>query len=203
MPTLRVAGRTDVFAGDAWLAALAIGCASVTLGIVILLWPDKSVRVAGLLFGLCLLLTALWQLTMALRARITTGLRILEFVTALLTLLLAVWCLQSGDWAAMLALWVGMGWAIHGIVQAIVAVWCDDLPHGGRRELYGVLTLLAGAVVVVWPIETVSALSGLVGVGLIGLGAIEIHGSVRVARSAAQGETVGVHGLLRSEPRIG
>ncbi|GAB2711237.1 DUF308 domain-containing protein [Nocardia thraciensis] len=203
MPTLRVAGRTDVFAGDAWLAALAIGWASVTLGVVILLWPDKSVRVAGLLFGLCLLLTALWQLTIAFRARIGFGLRVLEFVTAMLALLLAVWCLQSGDWAAMLALWVGIGWAIHGIVQAIVAVWSDDLPHGGRQEFYGVLTLLAAAVVVVWPIETVGALSGLVGVVLIGLGAIEIQSSVRMDRPAAQGETVGVRGLLRSEPRVG
>ncbi|MBF6328115.1 DUF308 domain-containing protein [Nocardia transvalensis] len=199
MPTLRVAGRTDMFAGDAWQAAFAIGCASVVLGVVITAWPDKSVRVSGLLFGLCLLLTALWQLLVAFRAPIRRGLRILEVVTAMLTVLLALWCMQSGDWVPLLALWVGMGWAIHGIVQAIVAVWSDDLPGTSRLEVVGLLTLIIGLVVIVWPIETIAALSVLVGVCLILLGLLDIRTAAHIGRPTV-GEQVGVHGLLRSQP---
>ncbi|MBB5916404.1 uncharacterized membrane protein HdeD (DUF308 family) [Nocardia transvalensis] len=203
MPTLRVAGRTDVFAGGAWQAALAIGVATVGLGVVILFWPDKTEQVAGLLFGACLLLTAVWQLMIAFRARVSGGLRALEFLTALIALLLAAWCLRSGDWVAVLALWIGIGWAVHGIVQAIVAVWSDDLPHAGRVEFYGLLTVLAGVLLVIWPINTLAGLAVPVGLGQIFLGGTEIRVAVRLDRAAAQGDTVGVHGLLRTQPKAG
>ncbi|MBF6170797.1 DUF308 domain-containing protein [Nocardia blacklockiae] len=203
MPTLRIAGRTDVFAGDSWLSALAIGTASAALGVLIIFWPDKSVPVAGALFGACLLLSALWQLTVAFRARIATGLRVLEFGTALLALLLAIWCLQSGDWAAVLALGIGVGWAMHGIVQAIVAVWTDRLPHGGRYEAYGLLLVLAGVLLVTWPIETLAGLSVPVGLGQILLGGTEIRMAVRFDRALARNEAVGIHGLLRTQPKTG
>lgn len=203
MPTLRLAGRTDLFAGDAWPVALAIGMGSVVLGVLILSWPGKSVPVAGALFGACLVLSALWQLTVAFRARIAGGLRLLEFGTALLALLLAMWCLRSGDWPSVLALGVGMGWVAHGVVQAVVAVWTDDMPHGGRFELYGVLVVAAGVLLMIWPIETLTALSIPVGLGQIALGAIEIQAALRLDRAAVHEETVGIHGLLRTEPKIG
>ncbi|WP_024805157.1 hypothetical protein [Nocardia sp. BMG51109] len=208
MPTLRIAGRTDVF-GDAWQVALAIGCGSVALGVVVLAWSDKSVRAAGVLFALCLALTAVWQAAMALLARIGAGLRVLEFASAAVAVLLAVLCLQSGDWVSVLALWVGLGWAIRGVVLALAAVWSSGLPHAGRQECYGLLTVLAGFLVAVWPVdpvgpvEAVGVLSGLIGIGLILLGGTEIHTALRLDRSAARSEAVGVHGLLRTESRTG
>lgn len=203
MPTLRVAGRTDVFTGDAWQMACAIGCASIGTGVLMLVWPDKSVRVAELLLGVTLLWTAAWQFTVAFRARIRGGLKAVEFVSGLLSILLALWCMRSGDWVALLAMWVGMGWMIRGIVQAIVAAWSPDLPKSGRREGYGVATVLAGLIVVVWPIDTIAALSVLVGVCLILLGAMEIRLAVRVRRPVSAGGQVGVRGLLgpRAETR--
>ncbi len=192
-----------MFAGDAWPVALAIGMGSVVLGVMILVWPGKSVPVAGALFGACLVLSALWQLTVAFRARIAGGLRLLEFGTALLASLLAMWCLQSGDWPSVLALAVGLGWIVHGVVQAVVAVWTDDMPRRGRFELYGVLIVVAGVLLLIWPIETLAALSVPVGLGQIALGAIQIQAAVRLERAAVHEETVGIHGLLRTEPKTG
>ncbi|WP_051755630.1 DUF308 domain-containing protein [Nocardia sp. NRRL WC-3656] len=196
MPTFRAAGRRDIFAGDAWHLACAIGCASITVGVLLLVWPDKSVPVAELLLGTTLLLTAAWQFTVAFRARIRGGLKALEFGSGALSVLLALWCMRSGDWVALLAMWVGMGWMIRGIVQAIVAAWSEDLPKPGRREGYGLATLLAGLLVLVWPIDTVAALSVLAGVCLILLGAMEIRMAVRVRRPERGGDQVGVRGLL-------
>jgi uncharacterized membrane protein HdeD (DUF308 family) len=201
MPTFRVAGRADVYVGDAWHVAFAIGCASVVLGVVMMVWPGKSVPMAELLFGAAVLLTAAWQLVMAFRGRIRTGLKVLEFLAAMLAVLPAVWCVQSGDWVSLVALWVGLGWVIHGIVQATVAVW-SDLPRARGQEIVGVLTLIGGLAVVIWPIDTLDALSVLVGVILILLGASEIRIASRIDRPAPAAETtgrVGVHGLLRSQ----
>ncbi|MBF6059177.1 DUF308 domain-containing protein [Nocardia terpenica] len=203
MPTLRIAGRTGMFAGESWQAALAIGCASVLLGAVIMVWPNKSVQVAAVLFALVLLATAAWQTVVAFRARIRRGLRVLELLTAMLALLLAVWCLQSGDWVSLLALWVGIGWVSHGITQAMVAVWSDHLPHTGRQEIAGLLTMVAGVLVIVWPIDTLAGLSVLVGFCLILLGITEIRIAARIDRPAAAAGGVGVHGILRSQPERG
>lgn len=196
MPTFRVAGRTDVFAGDAWQMACVIGCASIGVGVVLLVWPDKSVRITELLLGVTLLLTAAWQLTVSFRARINGLLKALEFLGAVLSVVLALWCMRSGDSVALLAMWIGMGWMVRGIVQAIVAAWSQDLPKAGRREGYGLVTLLAGVMVLVWPIDTVAALSVLVGVGLTVLGAMEIRLATRIRRHAAEGDPVSVRGLL-------
>jgi len=198
MPTFRVAGRADIFVGDAWHVAFAIGCASVALGVVMMVWPGKSVSLAELLFGAGVLLTAAWQLVMAFRGRIRTGLKILEFLAAMLAVLPAVWCVQSGDWVSLVALWVGLGWVIHGIVQATVAVW-SDMPRTRGQEIAGVLTLIGGLAVIVWPIDTLDALSVLVGVFLILLGVSEIRIASRIDRPAPSAGPVGVHGLLRSQ----
>lgn len=198
MPTFRVAGRTDVFIGEAWQAALAIGCASVALGVVMMVWPNKSVAMSELLFGIAMLLTAAWQMVLAFRGRIRSGLKVVEFVTALVAVLLAVWCMRSGDWVSLVALWVGLGWVIRGIVQATVAVWSDHLPGTVRQEIAGLLTLLAGIAVLIWPIDTLDALAVLAGVFLILLGLSEIRIATRVARPRAVPEPVGVQGLLRS-----
>ncbi len=200
MSTFRVAGRTDVFIGGAWQAAFAIGCASVVLGAVLMVWPNRSAQVSELLFGLVVLLTAAWQLTLAARGRIRTGLKVLEFVTGLVAVMLAMGCVRSGDWVSLVALWVGLGWVIHGISQATVAVWSDALPRRAGHELSGVLTLLAGLLVVVWPIDTLDALSVLVGICLILLGAGQIRTSSRIDRPLRHTDArVGVHGLLRSQ----
>ncbi|MQY22059.1 HdeD family acid-resistance protein [Nocardia macrotermitis] len=199
MPTFRVAGRTDVYLGESWQAAMAIGCTSVALGVVMMVWPGRSVQMSELLFGIALLLTAAWQLVLAFRGRIRTGLKVVEFVTALIAILLALWCMRSGDWVSLVALWVGLGWVIRGIVQATVAVWSDQLPGTGRQEVAGLLTLLAGIAVVIWPIDTLDALAVLAGVFLILLGVSEIRIATRIARPDATPEHVGVQGLLRSQ----
>ncbi|MEU6559682.1 HdeD family acid-resistance protein [Nocardia nova] len=184
--------------------ACVIGCSSIGVGVVLLVWPDKSVRITELLLAVALFLTAAWQLTVSFRARINGMLKALEFFGAVLSVVLGLLCMHSGGSVALLAMWIGMAWMVRGIVQAIVAAWSHHLPKAGRREGYGLVTLLAGVIVLVWPIDTVAALSVLVGVGLIVLGAMEIRLATRIRRHAADGGQVGVRGLLgpRADHRV-
>ena len=201
MPTLRVIGRTDIFAGTAWKTACAIGFGSWCLGLLLIFWPDKSILVTERLLAGALALTAAWQFLAAFRALIGSGLQALKFLSAVAAVALAVCCLRSGDWLAVLTMWVGVGWMIRGIVQAIVAAWSDDLPDPGQRELYGLATLFVGGVVVLWPVDSVASLATSVGVGLMLLGATEIALATRVRRPGPSGEQVGVGSLLG--PRAG
>lgn len=196
-----MAGRTDVFTGDAWQLGCAIGCGSVGLGVALLVWPNKSVAVTELLLGLTLLLTAAWQLAVAFRGRMSGWLKGMELVSALLSVLLALWCMRSGDWQSLLAVWVGIGWMIRGIVAAMTAVWSPRTPGSTRYEIYGLLTLLAGLMVMVWPIDGLAGLGALVGVCLIMMGGMEIRLTARVRPPHRTESRVGVRGLLGPRAR--
>lgn len=185
MPTNRIEGRTAVFADWAWQTLLVVGVCSVALGLTVMVWPDKSVTVAGTLFGLVLVATTAVQWIVAFGARIPGALKLLEFVSGCLAGVLAFYCFGSGEWVPLLAMWIGMGWMIRGVVQAIVAAWSDELAGAGRQEVVGLATTVVGIVVAVGP-SSMIALSVTVGLFTVALGATEILLAVRVERNAEE-----------------
>ncbi|MFJ4653778.1 DUF308 domain-containing protein [Nocardia sp. NPDC088792] len=186
MPTNRIEGRTAVFADWAWQALLVTGVCSVGLGAVMMVWPDKSETVAATLSGLVLLATVAVQLIVAFGARIATALKVLEFLGGAVSGVLAAWCFHSGEWVVLLALWVGMGWMVRGILQAIVAAWSERFAGSGRQEVVGLVTLVVGIIVAVGTFETLTSLSIVVGLFTIALGVSEILVSTRLERSAME-----------------
>ncbi|MTE16304.1 HdeD family acid-resistance protein [Nocardia aurantiaca] len=185
MPANRIEGRTDVFADWAWQSLVVTGGCSVVLGAVMAVWPDKSQTVAGILYGLVLLASAAMQLVIAFGARIATALKVLEVASAIIALVLAAWAFNSGEWVALLSLWIGMCWVLRGIVQALVGVWSEQYAGAGRLELVGLLTLAAGVIVAVVPFETLAALSIAVGLMTMALGVSEILLGARVERNGS------------------
>ncbi|WP_019926370.1 DUF308 domain-containing protein [Nocardia sp. BMG111209] len=195
MPILRDTGRTDVFDGGAWQAAFVIGSVSLVLGVAITVWPDKPPRLSEALFTLALFLLAAWDFVVALRARIGRGIRTSTFAIGIFVALLGVSCMRSSEWATLLAVWIAMAFVAHGIVQAMVGAWSEDLPDSGRHEVFGLLTMAAGLGVLVWQIKTVPALSVLVGCCVTLLGAEQISLAARFDRAAVRGGAR-VRGLL-------
>ncbi|MEC3917618.1 DUF308 domain-containing protein [Nocardia sp. CDC160] len=186
MPANRIEGRTDVFADWAWQSLVVTGGCSVIVGVVLAVWPDKSVTVAGILYGLVLLASAAVQFIVAFGAHISTPLKWLEAASGLIALGLAAWSFSSGEWVALLSLWIGMGWLVRGIAQAIVGVWSERFQGAGRLEVVGLATMVAGAGVVVAPFDTLGAMSVLVGLLTVALGVSEVLLGARVERGAVE-----------------
>ncbi|MCU1643795.1 MAG: hypothetical protein JWN03_4070 [Nocardia sp.] len=183
MPTNRIEGRTAVFADWAWQALLVVGGCSVLVGVTLAVWPNKSEVVEGILCGLVLLATAGVQFVVAFGANIATPLKVLEFFSGLTALLLALWCINSGQWVLLLALWIGMGWMVRGVVQAIVAAWSDEFTGSGWQEVFGLCTTVVGAVVAVGPFQSTVSLSVAVGLFTVVLGITEMSTAARVERT--------------------
>ncbi|QLY28450.1 DUF308 domain-containing protein [Nocardia huaxiensis] len=181
MPTNRIEGRTAVFADWAWQALLVVGVCSVLLGVALAVWPNKSEPLEGALCGLVLAASAAVQLIVAFGANIAGGLRVLEFFSGVVALLLAIWAFGSGQWILLLALWIGMGWMIRGVLQAVVAAW-TDFPGAWRQEMIGLGTTAVGLVVAVGPFESPTAFSVWIGLLVIALGVTEVCTAVRLER---------------------
>lgn len=157
-----------------------MGICSVLLGTAIIVWPGKTLTAVGALFGMYLLFGMVTLWTVAFGGRLGRVPRILLFVAGVVSLVASVLCFGSGNWVLLLAMWLGLAWAVRGIAHAIAAVWEDDeLTGRGRQEWFGLWTLVAGILVAVAPFDSLAMLATLAGCGMIAFGALEMWTAAR------------------------
>ncbi|WP_344685850.1 HdeD family acid-resistance protein [Saccharopolyspora taberi] len=170
----------------AWQATLAVGVSSLVLGVLALVWPKATLIVVGVLFGIYLLVSGILQIVAAFGAHVSTGLRVLAFVSGALSILLGLLCfrgeLQS---IVLLGLWIGIGWLFRGVTQTTAAMSDRDMPARGWQVFLGIVTALAGIVLIVSPIASVGLLVVFGGVWLFVLGVVEIVTAIQVRRRLA------------------
>ncbi|WP_431033682.1 HdeD family acid-resistance protein [Streptomyces sp. P6-2-1] len=165
----------------AWWVVLLAGFASVVLGLLVLVWPGSSLRVAGVLFGVYLLVSGVVQLVAATGTHTAAGMRVLGFVSGALSVLLGLFCFRGVTQSVLLlALWIGIGWLFRGLTQVVAALAEPASPARGWQLLLGVLAALAGIVLVVSPFASAWALLLVAGIWLLAVGLTEIGTALRL-----------------------
>ncbi|WP_318209277.1 MULTISPECIES: HdeD family acid-resistance protein [unclassified Streptomyces] len=178
-------GPLGALAGAAWQALLFAGIASLALGVIVLVWPDASLFVAGLLFGLFLLVSGVMQLVAAFGTHTTTALRVMAFISGALSILLGLLCLRGATQSILLlALWIGIGWLFRGITETLAAASDATMPARGWHVFLGIVNALAGVVLIVSPLESAAVLMVLGGIWLLAVGAVEIVTAFQVRSRA-------------------
>ncbi|NUP17146.1 MAG: HdeD family acid-resistance protein [Streptomyces sp.] len=171
----------------AWQVVLLTGVASLALGILVLLWPDISLVVSGVLFGLYLLISGVLQLIAAFGTHKTTSLRVLAFISGALSVLLGLFCFRRPMQSILLlALWIGIGWLFRGITQTLAAASDRSMPARGWQIFLGIVTVIGGIVLIDSPIESVTVLTLIGGWWLVAVGAVEIITGLRMRGRARQ-----------------
>ncbi|MCQ4084731.1 HdeD family acid-resistance protein [Streptomyces sp. RB6PN25] len=162
----------------AWQILLATGVAAIVLGIIILVWPGASLVVVGALFGIYLLVSGVLQLAGAFGAHVAAHMRVLSFVSGALMILLGLICFRgAAESILLLALWIGFGWLLRGILLTAAAIATEGMPARGWQAFLGVITLLAGIVLIISPFGSIAALTLVAGIWLLALGITEVvHG---------------------------
>ncbi|MGV9753788.1 HdeD family acid-resistance protein [Nocardia farcinica] len=180
-----VEGPVRALAKAAWQTVLVTGVLSVILGIVVLVWPGKTLVVAGILFGIYLVVSGVLQLMAAFGATRTAGMRVLYFLSGVLSIVIGVFCFRD-ELASilLLGLWIGIGWLFRGVSVVVAAISEPALPGRGWQGFFGLVTVVAGIVLIVWPVTSVATLTLVAGVWLIVLGVMEIITAIGVRRDA-------------------
>ncbi|MEU3252927.1 HdeD family acid-resistance protein [Streptomyces sp. NPDC006997] len=180
-------GPLHLLSRSAWQALLLTGVASLVLGVLVLVWPGASLRAAGVLFGLYLLLSGAFQLAAAFGTHRTTALRVMAFVSGVLSILLGLFCFRGAlQSILLLALWIGVGWLFRGLTQTLAAASDPAMPARGWQLLLGIVTLLAGVVLIVSPFESVAVLTVVGGCWLVAVGVVEIVTGFGIRRRAGR-----------------
>ncbi|MHA7652288.1 HdeD family acid-resistance protein [Mycobacterium sp. ML4] len=170
-----------------WKTTLISGVLSLVVGAVIVAWPGMSVLVAAIAFGVYLLITGAAQVAFAFALHVSAGSRILLFISGAASLILAVLAFRHfGNAVLLLAIWIGVGFIFRGVATTVSALSDPALPGRGWQIFIGVISLLAGIVVMASPFESIITLALVVGIWCIVIGVFEVVSSFGI-RKASQG----------------
>jgi uncharacterized membrane protein HdeD (DUF308 family) len=176
-----------ILAQHLWRWKLAAGLLAVVLGAIVLAWPGPSILVASTMFGVYLLVTGFVELFMAFTLPRSAGTRVLLFITGALSLVLAILSFRHfGDAYAilLLALWIGIGFIFQGVSELAVAIGEQRLPGRGWYVVLGIVSVLAGLVVLVWPFDSIAVLVFAVGISLIVIGVVQTVQAIQIRKDA-------------------
>jgi uncharacterized membrane protein HdeD (DUF308 family) len=160
-----------------WKWKLVAGLLTIVLGAIVLAWPGPTILVASTLFGVYLLLSGLVELFMAFTLPRSAGTRVMLFISGALSLVLAILSFRHfGDAYAvlLLSLWIGIGFIFQGISGVAVGIGESDLPGRGWYVVAGIISVIAGLVVLVWPFDSIAVLTLAAGIWLVIIGITQI-----------------------------
>src|ERR1700758_2334456 len=172
---------------DLWKTVLASGVMAVILGVVVLIWPGKSILVAAVLFGAYLVVSGIAQLAFALTLGVSVGSRVLLFVSGALSVgrcVVAFGHFGGGYAVLLLAIWIGAAFIFQGVAEAVLATSHPELPGRGWHIFLGVLTAIAGMVVLTWPFDSIVMLAIVAGAWLVAIGICQIVWALQARRTA-------------------
>jgi uncharacterized membrane protein HdeD (DUF308 family) len=170
-----------------WKWKLAAGLLTVVLGGIVLAWPGPSILVASTMFGVYLLMTGFVELFMAFTLPRSAGTRVLLFITGALSLVLAILSFRHfGDGYAilLLSLWIGIGFIFQGVSEVAVAIGEERLPGRGWYVVLGIVSILAGFAVLVWPFDSIVVLVLAVGISMIVIGVVQMVQALQIRKEA-------------------
>jgi uncharacterized membrane protein HdeD (DUF308 family) len=174
-----------------WKSVLLTGILSVILGVMMLAWPGPTLVVAAIFFGAYLLVTGISQIFHAFTLHISGGGRALLFISGAASLVLAVLAIRHiGDAILLLAIWIGIGFVFRGVATAASAISDHDTPARGWEIFIGIVTIIAGIILLAYPFTSLATLLYVKGFWLIFVGVMEIIASFGIRKSGNQVRTV-------------
>jgi uncharacterized membrane protein HdeD (DUF308 family) len=169
--------------GESWAWVLAFSVATLIFGVMVMAWPSATVKLVALLFGLQLFVGGLFSLVRAF-TRGGEGSRVLLAVLGVLGILVGIFVLRHlFQTVVILVILLGVYWVLHGIIEFFVAIDQRGAPARGLNAAMGILSFIAGVVVLSWPSPTLLVLVWVLGVWLVVYGLVGIAGAFMVRRA--------------------
>jgi uncharacterized membrane protein HdeD (DUF308 family) len=173
-----------------WWIRLVLGLVAVLVGVLVMAWPEATVTVVAVLFGLNLLVDGFMRVLQAILSPAeSVAARVLYGLLGIVSVVIGVLCLRNLlQTVAVLVLLVGLSWLIAGIIELVVALSSGPPSRWTARTALdlgtGVVALLAGAVVLAYPKVSLGTLVVLLGASLLVYGAVSIMNAFRLRSEA-------------------
>ncbi|MEU6135146.1 HdeD family acid-resistance protein [Nocardioides sp. NPDC047086] len=181
-------GSGSVFEGlgDYWGLVLAYGLVTTVLGVILAVWPKQTLVVLAVIVAIQIIVSGVFRLIAAAAGRsMEGGLRAVVGFSGALAIVVGLLFLRDPvQTLLIITILLGVWWVIGGIVDIIGAIL---RPAEGRRTwdiIAGVITVLAGAVLLINPEVSLGALVLVSCIWLIAVGIIAIVMAFRLRAEA-------------------
>lgn len=170
--------------GRNWWVLLFAGILSLAVGIVALVWPGKTVIVVAIVFAIWLIVSGIFSIVRGFAHGLTGGMRALFIITGILSLVLGIFAIR-GEFQELyiLSLFIGIGFLFRGFASLFLGFESKD--GRGWNIFFGIIMIIGGVVVLVWPGISLITLTWVVGIWLIIIGIYEIVAAFGVKRMAS------------------
>ena len=154
-------------------------------GVAAVAWPGPTVIAIAVLFGIQLVMVGIFQFVSAFAGGGESGgVRVLSAVLGLFALIIGLYAIRHVLVSVVaLALLLGIFWIVNGFSEIFNALAHRDTRTGAGPASSGVLSILAGIIVLAYPGISLVTLALVLGIWLIIYGVMEIALAFRV-RSA-------------------
>ena len=177
--------------GRSWGWLLAMGILSAVIGLLVIFFPHATLLAIAILFGIQLIALGVFRFVAAFTAPDKSAwLRALTAVIALLAFIVGIYLLRRPVLSLLVvAVLLGIFWVVHGVIDLFLAIGDSSLSARGVVALAGILSIVAGALVLAFPGISLFLLTLVLGAWLIVYGAIlavrafRVHSAMQNLRS--------------------
>ena len=160
-----------------WQATMFLGVLTLIFGIIVSFHPGGSLNVLAVLLGVLMILSGIFHLVRVFDPEESH--RVWLGIAGLLFIVIGVVLIRHLHLTvAAIGLVIGITWIVQGLAALIGGI------SGGAREgrawwiIFGVVSLIAGIVVVSAPTSSLNVLAVLLGIWFIIMGLFEISGGL-------------------------
>ena len=175
--------------GRHWGWVLAYGILTLLAGVAVLAWPSETLLVIAVLFGVQLIISGIFRFVGALASDdLTGGTRVMLALLGVLSIIIGLWAVRHAVLTLVaLIVFLGIFWVINGLIEIFAALSHRDMPDRGWSVLMGVLSAIAGIIVLAYPDLTLVGLAVILGIWLLVFGILEIIAAFRLRKLADTG----------------
>jgi uncharacterized membrane protein HdeD (DUF308 family) len=163
------------------LAIGGSGVLAMVLGGLVLAWPSATVALLGVLFGLYFLISGIVHLARGLFTRgAAGGSRVLNILLGVLLGIGGIVAIRNPlNSLAVLGMLIGISWIVEGVAGLV-----ETAPDSSRwfGTIFGAVAIVAGTVVLLSPVESVSALVIIGGVFMVLSGIFQLIQAFKLGR---------------------
>jgi uncharacterized membrane protein HdeD (DUF308 family) len=170
--------------GRAWWWPAIFGAISIVAGVLALAWPGPTLVVLAVLFGIELIVWGIYRLVGAVTfGEAGAGARTLWAILGILSLVLGFYAIRHIEITVLaLGLLLGIFWLVDGVSLIISGVEYRGMPSRGWTIFSGILSVIAGLILLVWPVISVLTLAILAGIWLVVIGVMQLSIALQLRR---------------------
>jgi uncharacterized membrane protein HdeD (DUF308 family) len=162
--------------GRHWGWVLGFGIITAVLGVIALAWPGRTLLVVAVLFGVQFIVMGIFRFVGAFAVDdVSGGSRVLMALLGVLSLIIGLYAVRHILITLLaLVLLLGIFWIVSGTIELFTALSHREMRGRGWSAIMGILSVLAGLVVLVYPGISLLVLAIFLSIWLLIYGAMEI-----------------------------